>query len=181
MDSKLFRLSTGPNFNAPVQHARPVDIRTIARSQSSPAPDSRFPGWAAPMADGRMVTDYQPHCQSNIPAGRQYPTVRWIQRNGERIIDANRVTSALQMGAENGLDPTVVPPPSDVMRCTRSVCERSSTGLRGGIGLERRDDVPELFGTYMVPLLPQARTNDMMLTKKYEGGRNSLRGALARV
>jgi hypothetical protein len=179
MDSKLFRLATGPNFNGPVQNARPVDIRTVARSQTVPAPDSRFPGWPAPMADGRMVTNYQPHCENNIPAGKQYPTVRWMQRNGESIIDANRTMSALQMGAEHGLDPTVVPPPSDVVRCTRSACERSSTGTPGGIGLERRETVPELFGTYMVPLVPLVpsdRVWNSKLTGRYEGGRNSLRG-----
>jgi len=175
MDSNLFRLATGPNF---VQHARPVDIRTVARSQTIPAPDSRFPGWPAPMADARMVTNYQPHCQNNIPAGKQYPTVRWMQRNGESIIDANRTISAIQMGAEHGLDPTVVPPPSDIMRCTRSVCERSSTGNPGGIGLDRRETVPELFGTYMVPLVPSDQVWDSKMTGVYEGGRNSLRGAL---
>jgi len=178
MDSKLFRLPTGPNINASVQHARPVDIRTIARGQSVPAPDNRFPGWPAPMADARLVTDYQPHCQNNIPAGRQYPTVRWVQRNGERIIDANRVTAALNMGADNGLDSSVVPPPSDTVSCTRSACERSATNLRGGIGLERREGVPELFGTYMIPIVAHERPVDPMLTRKYEGGRNSLRGSL---
>jgi len=177
MDSKLFRLPTTPNFYGQVQSAKPVDIRTVAVGQTIPAPDSRFPGWPAPMADGRLVTNYQPHCESNIPAEKQYPTVRWMQRNGDGIIHANRVIAGKQMGANYGLDSTVVPPPSDVVSCTRSVCSRDSTGAPGGIGMERKETVPELFGTYMLPHSPRLPANTRR-TSAYEGGRNSLRGAL---
>ena len=177
MDSKLFRLPTTPNLYGSLQSARPVDIRTIATNQTIPAPDSRFPGWPAPMADARLVTNYQPHCQNNIPTGKQYPTVRWMQHNGEGIIDANRAIAGKHMGGHYGLDPTVVPPPSDVVTCTRSVCDRNSTGAAGGIGTERRETVPELFGTYTLPHSPRLPSNTDH-TSRYEGGRNSLRGAL---
>ena len=180
MDSKLFRLPTSPNF---IRQQQPVDVRTIAANQSIPAPDSRFPGWPAPMADARLVTNYQPHCQSNIPAGRQYPTVRWMQRNGEQIIDMNRRISAKRMGAMYPLDPTVVPPPTDVFSCSKSECARKSTGLPGGIGTERREPVPDLFGTYMIAYSSpgDAVATKTWLTHNYEGGRNSLRGATAMI
>jgi hypothetical protein len=180
MDSKLFRLPTSPNLNAHVQRAGAVDVRTIARDQTIPAPDSRFPGWPAPMEDARMVTNYQPHCESNIPAGRQYPTVRWMQRNAESIIDANRTISAYNMGGQYKFDPTVVPPPTEVVSCTKSVCTRDLTGVSGGIGSERKEEVPELFGTYMLrqSLPPESATIKTMI---YEGGRNSLRGATVRI
>jgi len=131
------------------------------------------------MADGRLVTNYQPHCENNIPAGKQYPTVRWMQRNGDKIIEANRTASAKQMGANYGLDHTVVPPPSNIAKCSKSACSIDNTEIRGGIGLERMESVPELFGTYEVQhhQSPHSKTE---FTRKYEGGRNSLRGALVR-
>jgi len=132
------------------------------------------------MADARLVTDYRPHCENNIPAGKQYPTTLWIQRNGEKIIDMYRATSAKLMGAEYGLDDTVVPPASHTVHCTRSVCSREDTGAPGGIGTERREPVPELFGTYMIPQNPPVQSN-IRGTSAYEGGRNSLRGAIAQV
>ena len=174
MDSKLFRLPTSPNF---IRQQQPVDARTIAVNQSIPAPDSRFPGWPAPMADARLVTNYQPHCESNIPADKQYPTTRWMQRNGEQIIEMNRKIASKQMGAIYPLDSTVVPPPTDIFSCTRSECSRKATGQPGGIGTERIEPVPELFGTYTVqqvlPVEPYVQ-----YTSVYEGGRNSLRGKL---
>ena len=179
MDSKLFRLPTSPNFYGAPHSSRPVDIRTTAVNQNIPAPDSRFPGWPAPMADARLVTNYQPHCQSNIPAGRQYPSVRWMQRNGDKIIETNRAVAGKQMGGIYGLDDTVVPPPSNIIKCSRSACSISNTEARGGIGLERRDIVPELVGTYELDKGPSPPSNTE-ITRKYEGGRNSLRGALIR-
>jgi DNA-binding transcriptional MocR family regulator len=90
MDSKLFRLPTSPNYYGPLESAPPVDVREIAANQQAPAPDSRFPGWAAPMSDGRLVTNYDPHCASNIPAGKQFPTKAWMQKNSDSIIELSR-------------------------------------------------------------------------------------------
>jgi hypothetical protein len=177
MDSKMFRLATKPNFYRPSQ---PVDIRTVAVNQNLPAPDSRFPGWPAPMEDARLVTNYQPHCESNIPAGKQYPTVRWMQRNADKIIEMDRTVIAKRMGAGFPLDPTVVPPPTSVVKCSKSVCSRSETEFTNGIGTERLEGVPELFGTYMISQTVPVQGN-IAYTGKYEGGRNSLRGALATV
>ena len=123
MDSKMFRLPTSPNI---VRQKQPVDVRKIATNQNIPAPDSRFPGWPAPMAD----------------------------------------------------DPTVVPPPTDIFSCTKSECRRATTGLPGGIGTERKESVPDLFGTYNIPYITPAEPVTYR-TSRFEGGRNSLRGAAA--
>ena len=177
MDSKMFRLATNPNF---YRSSQPVDIRTVAVNQNVPAPDSRFPGWPAPMEDARLVTNYQPHCESNIPAGKQYPTVRWMQRNADKIIEMDRTVIAKRMGSGFPLDPTVVPPPTSVVQCSRSVCSRTNTEFTNGIGTERLEGVPELFGTYMISQTVPVQGN-IAYTRTYEGGRNSLRGALAAV
>ena len=176
----MFRLTTKPNFYQPVQRSHPVDIRTMAVNQNVPAPDSRFPGWPARMEDARLVTNYQPHCESNVPAGKQYPTVRWMQRNGDKIIEMDRTLTARRMGANYPLDPTVVPPPNSTISCTRSACFFEETEFTNGIGTERRERVPELFGTYMIEQTVPVQSNTYY-TSRYEGGRNSLRGALVRV
>ena len=177
MDSNMFRLTTSPSLYRP---SKPIDIRTVAVNQNVPAPDSRFPGWPAPMEDARLVTNYQPHCESNIPAGKQYPTGRWMQRNANKIIEMDRTIAANHMGANYSLDPTVVPPPTSIVSCTRSVCSRSESEFTNGIGTERHEGVPELFGTYMIPQSAPVQP-DTAYTRTYEGGRNSLRGALMKV
>ncbi len=180
MDSKFFRLPTYPNFYTGVQSAPPVDVRTTGTNQELPAPDSRFPGWGAPMSDARLVTDYQPHCARNIPAGSQFATKGWMQRNATSIIDYSRKEYADRMGATLAYDDTVVPPPAMVVDCKPGGCSRVITEAPGGIGMERGGTpCPELFGTfsYAPPGGPNTRGEPRVgLTMKQEGGRNSIRG-----
>lgn len=175
MDSKFFRLPTNPNF---YPAAKPVDIRESGTNQELPAPDSRFPGWAAPMSDARLVTDYQPHCARNIPAGQQFATKGWLQRNGSQVIDYSRKIYAQRMGGFQTFDSSVVPPPAMVVDCKAGGCSRSVTEAPGGIGMERAGAAcPELFGTFS---FAGTATTDAQprvgLTTKQEGGRNSIRG-----
>jgi hypothetical protein len=174
MDSKLFRLPTGPNFYESIQSARPVDVTEIARGQIRPASDSRFPGYPAQMEDGRMVTDYSSHCSQNVPVGKQFPTKAFMQKRAEEIIGLSRRISAKRMGADFMFDSSVVPPFAGTVSCTRSECSREA-GPAGGIGTGRHEPVPELFGTYTIPYTepPAARVS---YTARYEGGRNSIRG-----
>lgn len=179
MDAKLFRLPTKPNFYGDLQSAQPVDIRTSADAQQLPAPDSRFPGWAAPMSDARLVTDYRPHCSKNIPTGRQFPTKVWMQRNGSEIIEASRRIMATNMGAQLPFDGTVVPPPLTVVDCKPGECSRISTGAPNAIGVERRPEpVPELFGTFepKAGWFAKVPERHVGLTTRFEGGRNTPRG-----
>jgi hypothetical protein len=185
MDPKLFRLPTLPNYYADAPP--PQKIKDAARAQTLPAPNSRFPGYPAPMEDARLVTDYEPRCASNIPTGQQFPTKKFMQHNGQNMIEMSRRLSAKRMGADFMFDTTVVPPLAEVVSCTRSACERRSTtainpnaGANpfGGapIGTGRHETVPELFGTYTIPYTTPVRPK-VQFTTSYEGGRNSLRGA----
>ena len=179
MDAKLFRLPTSPNYYKPIQSNTPVDVREVAKRQQIPAPDPRFPGWAGQMEDGRLVTNYDPHCASNIPAGRQFPTKEWMQKNAEDIIMVSRKRSAEITGAIFPFDESVVPPPAMKVKCKPSGCTRVATEAVGGIGMEREGaDAPDLFGTYdPTGFLPaKAHPARTALTTRYEGGRNSLRG-----
>jgi len=185
MDPKLFRLPTLPNYYEP--SPPPQKLREAARAQTLPAPNSRFPGYPAPMEDARLVTDYEPRCASNIPAGQQFPTKRFMQHNGEGMMEMSRRLSAKRMGADFMFDTTVVPPLAEVVSCTRSACKRSpnyEAGVGAGanpyegapIGTGRHEPVPELFGTYTVPYTTPFPPK-IQYTRTYEGGRNSLRGA----
>ena len=116
MDAKLFRVTTQPNYYPSVSN-------WTAKQQSmghyfpkrdgylGPAPDSRFPGWAGPMEDGRMGTDYRTHCYKNIPAGSQYASHQWIQHNTDSIIEITRNRLSRETGANSGFECGVVPPP----------------------------------------------------------------------
>jgi hypothetical protein len=177
MDSKLFRLPTLPNLVESVRSARPIDIVETARRQEGSAPDNRFPGWPSQMEDGRLVTDYQPHCANNIPAGKQFPTKAFMQKNTDSIIEMSRRISAKQMGANFQFDSSVVPGLKEEFSCSRSVCKREIIGDEGSIGIaRRREPVPELFGTYTIPY-NNSPPPKVTYTTRYEGGRNSLRGS----
>ena len=172
MDSELFRLPTTPNFYAANQESIPYVKR---RSTAAPAPDARFPGWAAPIQDGRLVTDYRPHCETNIPSKAQEKSRIWIQRNAEDIIRVSRERTAGITGMKFGLDTTMVPGPASYVHCTAAGCE-ISPGVAGGIGIERKEGVPYLFGTLEPSAYERQFTHVQQTTTRPEGGRNTRRG-----
>ncbi len=178
MDSKLFRLPTAPHFYAKAAAANPFNVDEQQKRTELATPDSRFPGWAAPMADGRLVTDYLNHCSKNIPTGSQFATKEWMTKNALEIMRVNRTRLGRQNGSIYGLDESVVPPPATIVTCATNDCLRSPTDNEGGIGLERGDSTaPDLFGTWdlreMGVLPPKPRVAG---TTHYEGGRNTPRG-----
>jgi len=175
MDSKLFRLPTKPNFYA--ASGNPFDAEQQQKRSDAPTPDIRFPGWAAPMADGRLVTEYKNHCSRNIPTGSQFATKEWMTKNAEDIIRVGRERFSLQTGAQYGLDSSVVPPPALLVECRTDNCTRTLTDKPGGIGMERiGSDAPELFGTWTTQVLDLPPKPRVGLTTYFEGGRNSPRG-----
>ena len=182
MDSHFFRVPTQPNpykYNMiSSSQAEKVATATIVSTRSTaPSQDSRFPGWAAPMADGRLVTDYRPHCNENIPAGSQYATKEWVQKNTDDIIALSRRRQAEMTGAVYGLDSSVVPPPETIQKCDPMGCDSMPTSLPNGIGLERvYDKAPELFGTFTYPIQKNRYTPKVALNTVFEQGRNSPRG-----
>jgi hypothetical protein len=176
MDSKLFRITTEPNYYRSVQNTSPI-VKTNTRNNILPAPDNRFAGWPGPMSDARLVTDYNNRCSKNIPVGKQYPTTLWMQRNGNSIIDYSRHATMVASGSIFPFDNSVVPPPESTLSCKRSGCIRTMTGFEGGIGVERSEGVPELFGTFSSPTNYLKRQEEHISgTTNYEAGRNSLRG-----
>ena len=178
MDAKLFRLPTNPNFYAAIGTSAPFRVEQAQEQRATE--DSRFPGYAAPMSDGRLVTSYKNHCSRNITAGKQYPTKEWMTKNASEIIQVSRNRFAEQTGAIYGTDSSVVPPPAGIVTCTKSDCTRLPTNELHGIGIERGgSSAPELFGTWN-STNPMARPPKphTALTSRYEGGRNTPRGSL---
>lgn len=183
MDSQFFRVPTQPNYYYGItpSEAKSTAYKTaVSQRNTFPTPDSRFPGWAAPMADGRLVTDYRPHCNENIPSGQQFPVKEWMTKNADDIIQLSRERQVRMTGAIYGDDSTVVPPPESVVKCTPVECTIMGTGLQDGIGTERvYDKAPELFGTFDFPRqrAPRAKVG---LNREFENGRNTPRGRFYR-
>lgn len=173
MDARLFSLPTQPNLYP----KQTVDKkRVLAKPVTLPTPDSRFPGWAAVnMEDGRFATDWRPHCCYNIPTGSQFATRQWMQRNSDAIIDVSRQRLAESIGVVGGFDNTVVPPPVATVSCDSEKCSTTPTGLPYGIGVERQEIVPDLFGTFAAANQTAPQTLPA-ITSRFEGGRNTPRG-----
>lgn len=176
MDSKLFRLPQNPNLFAEQAATAPWK-ESVTRSRAGvPAEDSRFPGWAAPFSDGRLVTDYRPHCETNIPVKAQEKTRVWMQENAEDIMRISRERMSELTGMAYGVDMTTEPPAEVMVKCTAAGCERKITSATLGIGVERDGAAaPELFGTWTVKTMEQPPHSQVGITRKYEGGRNTPR------
>ena len=144
-----------------------------------PARDNRYPAYAGPMQDARLVTDYRPQCSKNIPTGTQFNTKLWLINHTNDVIDESRRRQVEWSGASLAMANTV-PPPADIVHSNPFYSEVNPTGLQNGIGVERADTpCPMLFGTFSYePTMAEIRSNrkNIGLTHYYEGGRNSPRG-----
>jgi hypothetical protein len=190
-NSKGFRYTTQPNYYR-YDPTRLEIIRqankqqTIQTPSTEPSRDNRYPAFAAPMADGRLVTDYRTHCYENIKVGEQYATKHWMQNNAEEMMDVSR---RRQLEWSGGSLPILdlAPPPADMQYTNPDIFDIKETNYRGGLGLERADqtvaNVP-MPGTYFyAPSLAEERNNISKIrgTVNFEGGRNSPRGRIAPV
>lgn len=150
-----------------------------ANKEIYPARDSRYPAYAAPLEDGRLVTDYRPQCSKNIKAGQQFHTKLWLIHHATEMMDESRRRQVEWSGASLGMANTV-PPPSAIVHSTPFYSEVNPTNLYDGIGVERANaDAPELFGTFSYePQISEIQNNrkNIAITQFYEGGRNSKRG-----
>jgi hypothetical protein len=157
-----------------------VDIRNSERTpekqtKSLPTQDNRYPGWAANMADGRLVTDYRSRCEVNIPTGSQFATRQFMQRNAESIMSQSRERQAINTGAGLSYDASTEMPAAENIHCGISECKIRTVETHG-VGISRPEKVPQLFGTFSVKtpsLLSPAKPS---LTQVQEGGRNTVRG-----
>jgi hypothetical protein len=162
MDSKL--------FNLPTSH-----VSKPSMTAGLPTEDSRFPGWAAVMTDGRLVTDYRSSRETNIPVRAQEKTRIWLQQNADEIIRISRTRAAQNTGMIYGLDKDTLVPAASFIKCSAATCQRTEGALHG-IGTERIEETPYLFGTYEAPIgLRMAPSPKTPLTRHSEGGRNSQR------
>ena len=179
MDSTFFRIPTQPNyyFGITSYEAKETAYKTaVSQRNTFPTSDSRFPGYNAPMADGRVATDYRPHCNENVPAGLQFPVKEWMTKNADKIMRLSRDRQARMAGAQYGDAPSVVPPPESIVTCDKVDCAYFPTDSRNGIGTERvYDKAPDLFGTFSLTRQIAPRPN-VALNKTFENGRNTPRG-----
>ena len=182
MENK-FNSNTSPNlFNDPafgsVYHSAHNAYVQPAK-EISPARDTRYPAYAATLADGRLVTDYRPQCSKNVKVGNQFHTKLWLIHHSEEIMDESRRRQVEWSGASLGMANTV-PPPATIVHSTPFYSEANPTNLYDGIGVERANaDAPELFGTFRYePTMSEIQNNrkNIGVTQMYEGGRNSRRG-----
>ena len=178
MDADGFREPQSPwFFTQPPQFLIETRVNKIAipRKDTAPTPDNRFPGWAAPMSDGSIMTDYRPKCAVNIPTGTQYASRQFMIHNTDSIITQSRRRQADKTGAGLSFDSRTDVPAEQFVKCDKEQCSYINN-VSDGVGVERLDSVPALFGTFaysspswMTPATPA-------ITTKFEGGRNTPRG-----
>jgi hypothetical protein len=170
-------LYPSPSYGTAYKQARRVDF--APQKDIEPGRDARYSAYAAPMSDGRLVTDYRPQCSKNIPSYAQYTTKQWMVNHTDQIIQESRKRQVEWSGASLPLANTV-PPPANIVHSNPFYSEVDSSGVNGGIGVERANSkAPQLFGTFTYePTMNEIRNNrkNISLTKYYEGGRNSPRG-----
>jgi len=172
MDRNNFRKISEPNLYAKYNSVKVKD--SIYALPNDVTPDNRYKGWAAPMSDGRLVTDYENHCSKNIPVGEQYPTKAWLQNNGEKVIEFSRKN---QFPYTKSLDATVVPPPAQILKTSKYDSILEPTKQKIGLGVERANNTtPDLFGTFSFSRGTEDVVQDSHVTKHFEGGRNTPRG-----
>jgi len=160
-----------------------VDIRNSEltpekQTKSLPTQDNRYPGWAAPMSDGRLVTDYRPRCEVKVPAGSQFATRMFMQRNAESIMSQSRKRQAINTGAGLSYDGTTEMPAAEYVKCNTAEC-KIRPAFPEGVGTVRVEGVPSLFGTFSAKTASILSPAKHSLTQVQEGGRNSVRGFIA--
>jgi hypothetical protein len=178
MDSQRFMKPTYPDFRPKanqniLQNAEKNAI--IPDKRTAPVEDMRYPGYNSIMADARLVTDYKSKCEYNVVPSQYGNSFRsWLQHHADGFIQVSRHRQAQHSGAYyyNATEPL---PPKQLEHCDEFDCTFSRTDLKDGIGLQRKESVPALFGTFAEQntVSPMKR---IFLTDKFEGGRNTSRG-----
>jgi len=178
MDSQRFFKPTYPDFrpnlNERVTEVAVNSIEASARGTEQ-VPDNRYPKYASVMMDARVFTDYKPHCAANVAPSKYGNTIRsWMQHNADGIVQVSRNRQALRTGAHYARARTM-PIGKQVQVCDAYECNFFKHNDPMAIGLERAEPVPTLFGTFSAPSEMMPPSGEI-LTKDYEGGRNTPRG-----
>jgi hypothetical protein len=175
MDLDGFREPQSPFFfNQPPTWLIETSVkkRVVPVKNTYPTEDVRFPGWAAPMSDGRLGTDYRPHCSQNFPTGTQFASRQFLQKHATEIIQKSRQRVAEQAGAGMSFDSRTIVPAESIVQCDSEKCS-CSRYVEGGIGVERQENLPELFGTFSLSKPSHVKPAEPMITTRFEGGRNT--------
>ena len=178
MDINGFREPQSPwFFTQPPEYLVETRVKNneAASKTTLPTLDNRHPGWAGPMEDARLVTDYRPNCAKNIPTGQQFVSRGWMQRNGNDLISLSRIRQAKATGAGRSYDARIEAKPIAYTKCNPNECKVIPEDANG-IGIQRKEYVPDLFGTFAQSLPHHTIRDDPILTESYEGGRNTIRG-----
>ena len=178
MDTEGYRTPQEPWF-FPTTNPRAVEHqareKATPKKSATPTQDIRYAGWAAPMNDGRLVTDYRSKCEVNVPAGEQFATRSFLQHNASDIIQTSRRRQAEQAGANLPFNSKNIMPAKRYVKCDSMQCYTKDGNPRG-LGTERMELVPELFGTFSPTYTSDTAPSQPMITRVYEGGRNTPRG-----
>jgi len=153
---------------------RQETTRETEATKTTPVPSSRYSAYAAPMEDGRLVTDYRQACVTRAPPGTQYAVKQWTIHNADEIVRLSRARQVQNTGQALGSARTGVEPYA-YQQCSTEKCHFYG-GSPDGIGLERIEPTPELFGTFT--FAPDTTTlsknkNHIKLNELNEYGRNT--------
>jgi len=178
MDSKQFRKQTQPNYGPKINH---TVLETAVKRIEAPlketetVADPRYPQYASRMSDGRLVTDYKPHCAANTAPSRYGNSMRsWFQQHADAIVQVSRQRQVERTGASY-MRAATVPEAKQVQQCDEYECMFTNNTKPHTIGLERKEGVPDLFGTFGEPTRMMPASGEI-LTTNFEGGRNTPRG-----
>ena len=179
MDRNQFRLPTTPDLRPNVNQQKVENIaikKELPPVTTAPIDDPRYAGYAGPMSDGRLITDYRSHCEYNYSPSKYGESVRlWLQHNADAVMQVTRKRQADRVGAQY-LKARTVPPAQVIQGCDEFQCGMDVNFDRAAIGIARREGCPALFGTFSDPYLPAPSPSGVALTSVYEGGRNTPRG-----
>jgi hypothetical protein len=177
MDRQGFRLKGEPDVvQQPTRYrVKQETQREIDATKTCTAPDNRFRGYAAMLEDGRLLTDYRQSCVTRAPPGEQFAVKNWMVHNTDEILRITRDRQVQNTGHALGTAETEVPG-AFFQQCTPYGCEFYPSGATGGIGLERSERTPDLFGTFdFKPNMNTRRRNQEFtsLNNVVEYGRNT--------
>ena len=177
MDSQGFRLPQYPtkqpsNRSVKQEAHREIDAQAL---KTYPAPDNRYKAYAAIMEDANYITDYRQSCVTRAPPGSQYAVKQWTIHNSDEIMNISRKRQAEQTGHVLGSADTQLGP-AQLQSCTTNSCSIIKSNVPRGIGIERLDKSPTLFGTFQfTPTrdIVQNNTRSIELNSEINGGRNT--------
>lgn len=174
MDSERFIKPSYPDLRKPVNMDNLDKAQKRMEQRTIPVDDNRYPGYASVMHDARFVTDYKPKCKSNVSPSEGNPFRQWLQHHGDGIIQVSRHRQAEQNGAYYYNAKTQVVP-KQIQTCNEFECRFEMVDTRDGLGLNREERVPQLFGTF-APVSQDQPMKRTPLTEVFEGGRNTPHG-----